>query len=583
MDDNVLEYSKAYHDKYKEEFNENASNMFDDWVKESNVNVEENRKTAQDYRDAKTNLENIGDRLTKYKGRKKFMIFLIIFGILAIAVGSFLMYSNFSADEVEFGAVFGGALAAIVVGLALMISMIVVIVKKINPLISNTEEEKAKEEAHVKELYNTCLEQLKPLHALFKDSATSQLIQKTVPIIKLDPNFNMRRFDLLSGKYNLKENTSETESTVGIFSGEILGNPFIEERRISQKWGTETYTGSLVIEWTETKYYSDGSSETIHRSQTLTASVEKPIPYYDHFTRLIYANEAAPDLSFTHSPSHAERMSEKELAKLIKKGEKDLQKQEKQALKDGKSFNSMGNVEFEILFGATDRDNDIQFRLLFTPLAQKNMLHLMKTPAPFGDDFALVKSKMLNFVASEHAQNWNFNINSKEFMIYDIDMCKSAFLKFNNNYFLNLYFELAPIMSIPLYQQHKPHEYIYRDNYSRNYTSFESEVLSNALDSSMLSPGADTQSILKTSLVNKEDGCDNVLITAHYFKGFERVDYVPVRGGDGEYHNVPVPWIEYLPMINVTPVKITETKGDHNNAFNGNNATLHNLHISMIK
>lgn len=581
MDDNVLEYSKSYHDIYNQQFHDNASEMFDGWVKESKVDVDENRKTAKEYRQAKENVDNIEKRISKYKQLRTFLIVVIVIGFILAVIGAFSLYRAIS-NEVTSGVAFYVSLALIPIGLALGIGLIVLLVKKINPILKDANAEKAKEEERVKELLATCFEQLQPLYDLFRDSATATLVQKTVPIIKLDPNFNMRRFDLLQNKYGLLENLAENESTVGVFSGEILGNPFIEERRVKQDWGEETYTGSLTIYWTEVETDSDGNVHTIERSQTLYASVTKPKPYYTYFTNLIYGNEAAPDLSFSHEPSHAERLTEKELAKKIKKGEKELEKLEKKALKEGKDFNSMGNVEFDILFGATDRDHEVQFRLLFTPLAQKNMLHLMKNPAPFGDDFYMIKDHMLNFVASEHAQDWNFEVDSSDYMYYDIDICKSKFMSFNETYFRNLYFELAPIMSIPLYQQHKPHEFIYKQNYERNYTSFEAEVLANSLDESLLAHSeSETRAILKTCLVNKNDAVDNVLVTAHSFTTIERVDYVSVYGGDGYYHDVPVPWIEYLPVQKSTPVGIVELEGDNNNQFNKSNATKHNLYVTL--
>ena len=588
MDDNVLEYSKAYHDEYKQKFNDNATEMFDGWVKESKVNVDENRKTAKEYREAKENLDNLDKRISKYKRLKGFLIFLVVLGFVATAIGALIIYGDCNNIKTSggaytgFGSTFWTGIIVAVVGLGLAIGMLVLINKKIKPILADANAEREKETQRAKELLDTCFDQLRPLYSLFRDSATAQLVQKTVPIIKLDTNFNMRRFDLLSGKYGLCENLEENESTVGIFSGEILGNPFIEERRLKQEWGTETYTGSLTIYWTEVETDSEGNVRTVQRSQTLYANVQKPKPYYSYFTHLVYGNEAAPDLCFTHEPSHAEKMSEKELAKKVKKGEKELAKLEKKALESGTTFNSMGNVEFDILFGATDRNHDVQFRLLFTPLAQKNMLHLMKTPQPFGDDFYLIKDHMLNFVASEHAQDWNFEIDSSDFMFYDIDMCKSAFLDFNNKYFLNLYFELAPLMSIPLYQQYKPHEYIYRDNYPRNYTSFEAEVLSNALDEDLLKhPESATRAILKTALINTDEKVDNVLVTAHSFATVDRVDYVSVYGGDGYYHDVPVPWVEYIAVEQSTPVGIVELEGDHNNDYNKSNATKHNLYVTL--
>jgi hypothetical protein len=37
-------------------------------------------------------------------------------------------------------------------------------------------------------------------------------------------------------------------------------------------------------------------------------------------------------------------------------------------------------------------------------------------------------------------------------------------------------------------------------------------------------------------------------VTAHGYEGIPRVDVIPMLGGDGNMHPVPVPWTEYLPV-----------------------------------
>ena len=51
------------------------------------------------------------------------------------------------------------------------------------------------------------------------------------------------------------------------------------------------------------------------------------------------------------------------------------------------NFTEMGNAKFDALFGAVDRNNEVEFRVLFTPLAQKNMLDLLTDKNHYGDDF----------------------------------------------------------------------------------------------------------------------------------------------------------------------------------------------------
>jgi hypothetical protein len=79
--------------------------------------------------------------------------------------------------------------------------------------------------------------------------------------------------------------------------------------------------------------------------------------------------------------------SDKDNDKFVASRVKDLDKLEEKAVKAGKTFTKLGNDEFEAFFGADDRDNEVEYRLLFTPLAILNEMDLIKNPAPFGDDF----------------------------------------------------------------------------------------------------------------------------------------------------------------------------------------------------
>lgn len=144
----------------------------------------------------------------------------------------------------------------------------------------------------------------------------------------------------------------------------------------------------------------------MHHTQTLTASVTKPAPFYGYDTRLYYGNEAAPDLRFSRQPTHANELDEDEIEKTVKRGKKKLEKRARKAVGAGTQFTEMGNAEFDVLFGAVDRTNEVQFRLMFTPLAQQNMLELIKSDDGYGDDFAFYKTGCINCIRSEHAQHW---------------------------------------------------------------------------------------------------------------------------------------------------------------------------------
>ncbi len=547
MDDRLLEPAKEFKEYYKEKFDENAKKYFDGLVKQSGIDVEQNRKTAKEYEKMAERAAQSAKALSQKKAVRGFLIALCVLGGVALGIGIYIITQ---------GNTIGYAVAA--AGFAVFLSMLLVILLVLKPQIAKLQKEFEERQRKANELLIKAHEQMKPLNDLFDGTATKKLVEETVPLIQLDDDFNMRRYDYLSGKYGFGENLDVDCSTIAVLTGEILGNPFVVDREVYKFMGSQTYTGSIVIHWTTTYRDSQGHLRTQHHSQTLTASVTKPKPFYSQRTRLIYGNEAAPDLTFTHSPSHAERLSEKQLASKIAKGTKAIRKLQKKQLKNGESnFTEMGNPEFDVLFGATDRNNEVQFRLLFTPLAQKNMLTLMKNRYGFGDDFSFRKAGCLNYISSEHSAYWEPDIDYRRYRSYSVDKSLAQFVSINANYFKSLFFDLAPLLSIPLYQQHKPKEYIYKETYERNYTSYEAECAANKMGQGYFAHAStQTDSILKTKFLCKDGDSDKVRVTAHSFRIEKRTDFIPVFGGDGRMHTVPVVWDEYIPVMNERVVSI---------------------------
>lgn len=562
MDDRLLEPEKAYAEHYKAQFEANAEEYFEDLLKRSGVDAEQNRKAAAKYRTLKTKEAHAKSMLSRKKALRVLLIVLCVIGFLCALIGVYALVKGLYLSGSLFSA-FGLALAA---------GMILVIVLVMNKQIRRAQQIFLERQNAAGEAYAEAERQMAPLNALFDETAPRKLIQKTVPLLEIDDDFNIRRYDYLSGKYGFGENTDEASSTIGIMTGEILGNPFVVDRQLRRTMGMQRYTGSIVITWTTTSRDSKGHLQTHHHSQTLCASVDKPKPFYSKTTRLIYGNEAAPKLSFTHTPTHAEKYSEAQLQKKIKKGAKKLRSlQNKQMRNDTVNFTKMGNETFDVLFGATDRNNEVEFRLMFTPLAQKNMIDLITGGDSYGDDFTFRKSGCLNYISSEHSERFPFDIDYKQFRSYDVDISKQTFIRMNAEYFKMLFFDFAPLLAVPLYQQHKPHEYIYKDTYERNYTGYEAEYAANRLgERYFANEYSDTQSILKAQFLSGDGSTDKVKITAHSFHAESRTDFVPTLGGDGRVHAVPVHWMEYFPVergsvVNLKRVGITEREFEAEN------------------
>lgn len=555
MSDTILEFAQSYHTVYKGKFSENACKLFDQLVAASGVDVAQNKRSANEYRAAQKAVDDLEKKTSGLKVAKGFTIFGIVLAAIAI-LGAFVLLMD-NPDET----VVGTAITVILVAIAVLVALILLLSLNINKKLKHFNQLLEQKRAHARKLYQTCLDQLAPLFAQYKIQHTFELCQQTLPEITFDKNFSVGRYYQLHRNYGFQENLADNESTLGIFSGEILGNPFVEERRLIQSMGTHTYTGSLTIHWTSVQRDSKGNIRTVHHTQTLHASVTKPKPYYHQKTTLIYGNDAAPDLSFSHEPTHAEQWSENEYKRKIRKGSRQIEKMAEKSLLNGGNFTEFGNEEFDVIFNATERDHEVQFRLLFTPLAQKNLMFLMRNPHPYGDDFYFVKRKKLNYVSSEHGQVWNFDPDVARYVSYDVELCKKLFLDYNNDFFCNIYHELAPLMSIPLYQQHKAQEFIYDRPYTRNFTSFEAECLANTMNKMSIAPDdCQTEVILKTRLIAKEEGADKLLLTAHGFTTIEHVDYISVLGGDGYFHSVPVHWLEYIPIERETYIEMRESE-----------------------
>jgi hypothetical protein len=146
---------------------------------------------------------------------------------------------------------------------------------------------------------------------------------------------------------------------------------------------------------------------------------------------------------------------------------------------------------------------------------------------------------------------------------WNYDAARDRFLKFNERYFKDAYFSLAPILAIPLYQQTRTHEEIWKGVIGRAASSFwEHEAIANYHgDASFRHPQSVTRNILKTRLVRREGGESTVAVTAYGFRGEGRTDYVSVYGGDGDWHDVAVDWTEYLPVERTSEMCLSEGDG----------------------
>lgn len=545
MADDLTEPLKAYNDFLKDRVMENTTAYFDQLTQKSGIDVQENIETVRKY---KGKLNEIDYLKKKVSSTKTFWrVFIILSGVLAF-FGLPILYYGYEMEEQILFIVGIIVLSVGLIGLITFISIRLSYVrKKLKPLKESINDNTNQS----KELLDKAYLQMAPLNALYDWNIPAMIINKSNDLIKMDMNLNRKRFMQLYNNYGLRYDEENDTSTVFVQSGEIYGNPFVICKDFRQSWTQKQYSNSITIHWTTTISTKDGI-RTIHHSQTLTATVTKPYPVYNYVTYLMYGNDAAPNLIFSRGPSGASGLTEKKLNKMVKKESKMYDKKAEKALMDNDpttNYQRFGNDLFESLFDGTNRNNEVEFRLLFTPLAQKNLIQLIKEPKPYGDDWYFNKDKMLNYVQSIHSQYFNYTANPNMFIDYSYEAAKYRFIKYMEDYFQSFYYDLLPIISIPIYQMNRSHEDIYKDVYKDNITCYEQEVMANSFERRLFShPDSATDAILKVHTENNNGNTDVVKVTAYSYQAIPKVEYINKVGGDGRVHTIPVHYYIYEPL-----------------------------------
>ena len=433
--------------------------------------------------------------------------------------------------------------------MCITIVLIPVVIWKLNPIIKQLRQELEESQAKQAQLLELAWRQMKPLNDLFTDWMALELIENTVPDLDFVPNLTYAQELDMRTNYDFREEICDSESTLDLLPGHYNGNPFLFERKRVRSIVDHTYTGYKTIYWTETYRDSNGKLQTRTRSQTLQASVVKPMPVYGTKLVLHYCAQGGPELCFSRDAGQLHLKNDRQLERYVRRGERRLQRKTDKALKESGSFMSMSNSDFEVLFDALDRTNEVQFRTLFTPLAQTNMVDLIRSKTTFGDDFAFIKRNRTNRIEAAHSQTRPLLLAAATYRSYDYAQIRQRFIGGNTEYFKSMYFDFAPLWAIPLYQERPVHSLKPIPDNTQRYSRLETEALANTLDPAYTThPRTKTEAILNAVYCRSGDGADEIRVTGHSYDIEPRVTYVAVLGGDGRFHDVPVEWKEYLPQ-----------------------------------
>ncbi len=540
MTENILNPVEQFQ-TYKDKFHEIAEKTFNELTTASGINPEANRALCAEIQDIKSNNEKTTKTL-------RWWTVLCVFMWIVAAVGVIMCISK------------GFQNGWIIPTLCIIVSvaMLVLLFWKIHPIIKKHKSLKNEQEQLIKNKEQEAWDMMGPLNKLYDWDVFNRMMTQAVPRIEFDPYFTNQRLADLINSYGWDENFSKERSVVYSHSGLINGNPFVIARTRKMEWRTKKYEGSLTVEWTTVETDSDGKKHTKHHSETLHASVEKPCPEYYEKTRLIYGNTAAPDLNFTRDKNDDKLEVS---SRAYKRKLKDLEKFSKD-LKN--NFTMDVNEEFEVLFTTTDRNNEQQYFLLFTPLAQENMIKIIRDKEQgYGDDFQFMKHRKLNTLTAEHMQNLPLDMNPRMFWNKNYDEAKQVFLSTTCENFRAIYFGFAPLLSIPMYQQIRPVSAIYGTDMPRQSSYWEHESLANFWgEDKFADPSCVTPCIIKTTENRKDNETVEVQVRAYGYRTEPRIEYVSKYCRNGKYYDVPVHWDEYLPVMGTGTLEIQEDTVD---------------------
>jgi len=551
----------AYRERFKDEFANRAAALFEDMLIRSGVDESANAVTMATIREFDCKIADAAARNFRLKALRIMAWLYVASAILAMII-----------------TIQPWSIVASIVALPI----VALVIEKLSPAIKSRAE-------HLGELTQCrtnkeaeAHEQVAPLNAQYEWLTFVNLVNEIVPGLVLDPYVSRTRVDDLVQSFKWEDASRSDRSFIFAQSGGINGNPFVIAETLNYSMGRKTYSGSIKITWRELKKYKDSKGRTrtrwVTRNEILTAQVEKPAPTYRSEKFVIFGNEAAPSLTFTRKPSRFSEsgdMAQGQINRTVRKLERRSRK-----LKEGNDFTIMANREFEALFNAIDRNDEIQYRVLFTPLAQQQMVRLLRDGgAGYGDNFRFVKKQMINEVYPKHLENIDISADPVLFSNIDVAAARAFFNRYAKEYFRSIYFALAPLATIPAYQQHRTRVEIDESTETLGDVPLAShceyEAIANFHGQRRFAhPESVTNNILKTQYSGAAlGGGSMVAVTAHGYKGVRQITKVARRGGDGKMYDIPVEWIEYVAVQQTTMMTVRESADHTRDSFNERVAT----------
>lgn len=551
-------------------FQENVLEKLRIITDESGIDIEENQKLVKDYHDCVNDASDLRDNISSLKTEKTAFIIMIL---LSIIVGIICVIKAISITDAFRWDGWKAVLFCIALIIAAMacfyisFRILLYIVNHLNALLADKEALQQQLDRKTEKAEEACYKSLEPFMARINEFFFQNLLQDTMD------GFIINRYLNSQSIYNITNRSpgifthNKNNSTIDLISGYLFGNPFVIRKIRTHGMSYVAYEGhkEITIE-TETTDHQGNTVKTT-KKETVKATISKPKPEYSIDYELLYVSDNAPDLSFSHNIEKPTSLNRRK-ARIDKKHREAV-------MKYSSGFTPMSNSEFDTLFYAIDRDNDLQFRELFTPVAQTNHVDLI---TELGDYYSLSKKKRLTIIKmKDDAFCWDLWNNPIKYKDYDYQVIMNKILETSNTSFNNFLCFFLPILSAPNYYRKSDDLYYCPLHEQLNYSELQAEVLVNYMDESIFA-GRKTPIMVSAQGNGSENDVDYYTLSIQYYDEYTKVDTCDSDkpASDGKRYPVDIEWTEYVPHIEYYHMMVKDI-GVANTAAYSYNEPLHTV------
>ena len=270
---------------------------------------------------------------------------------------------------------------------------------------------------------------LKPVCDEITTRSTFDLMEKAYPSLKLHDSITDDDFNDFAPFYLVNQKNVATYSNL---HGEVQNHPFLllTQKRVDMV--PKVYTGSTTV----TVHTTDSDGHPRTETRVVTASITKPFPQFSLPTELVFKSNSMSDLTCSNE---APLKNEKAVKKFYKKYPKQR---------------NMENPEFDRLYPFI-RNNEIQFRALFTIFTQEEMVRNAEHFKLNNLQFWKEKGPYFEISSNNGLNSQKMNFSGYTYLDYNPETIRKSYLDNVNNTLNSLYQFLTPILSCSLLQQER--------------------------------------------------------------------------------------------------------------------------------